>query len=138
MRTAFLILFLVCFGSCQSQKQVYTLGTDIFGYQYQDSISNYVLHRDNKLISSRLDTLLDISHVRDTINHTDSYMVLSEPFFADKNLICFSISFRNSKTENGDWIFFCEKNESSFSIRGYFDIGKDQYFEAIEPESGKS
>ena len=110
-------------------KSTYLFGAKIFSYQTSDSVMNYIQERSNKLITNQLDTLLNITFRADTTNITEDYMLLSEPFNVDKELLCFSMTYKNSNYSNGHWIYFFKKSAGFFKIEGFYNVNTDSFYE---------
>ncbi len=111
-------------------RDLYLYGSKIFNYQINDSINEYILTRENRLISNHIDTLQHFEYITDITSRRSGYMLLSEPFFIDDELVCFSISLKNSDDKNGHWIYFYKKNPEVFQIMGYYDVKQKQYYTA--------
>lgn len=110
--------------------RAYSNGYSVFGYQIQDSIRNYIVERNNRKISNRIDSKLKIKIVAD-ISKKDFYLMLSEPFYINNGIYCFSLARKG--ITNNHWIYFFERNIKGIHIIGLYDVQKDQYLVKSNP-----
>lgn len=68
-------------------QSAYLAGSEDFGYAINDSISDYIIERRNSRIRNRFDSIMNIRLVEDTVN-LNEFILLSEPFYIDNDLLC--------------------------------------------------
>ena len=113
-------------------SNIYVNCTDL-GYEINDSILSHISNGKNKPITNRLDTMFNVSFVYDTIGFNDNYVIYSEPFYVNKEIICISMS-NKKKPENItlQWIIFLKKQNGRFKIIEFYDIKKDKFYKPAE------
>lgn len=112
----------------------YQYGSNIFGYEISDSITNYVLERKDNPIPRNINELsvLDIEVISDTLNFNEDYILISEPFLIDSNKMLFTMSNKNT-TGKASWIFFFEKKQDSLILIRFYDFQKDRLYQREKP-----
>jgi hypothetical protein len=109
----------------------YTFGSKDHGYQINDSILHLLATRDNGLIVNRLDTMLGIRFISDTIDFPKDYLLLSQPFVIDESLLCYSITQRKvDSSKDHHWIFYISKQGGAIKTKAIYDVTGDRYYES--------
>ena len=101
------------------------------GYEANDSIAKYILNRKDKIISCKLNKIFNMNYVRDTIDFKISVLYLSEPFYVDKNLICFSITDKESGKIKWSNVYFLKKQNNALSLIMLYDIINDKFYKIV-------
>lgn len=122
-----------CFDNCKLKNELYSAyqyGAENFDYIVSDSILNFILDRGNSKIVNKIDTLFDVRFVNDTSN-LDEYLLLSEPFYIDSQLLCYSMLYKNSEVESFScWVYYIQKHNGSIKTLAIYDINGDAFYEA--------
>jgi len=105
----------------------YTIGAEIYGYKILDSKKEFIRNRESSYFSNNLDTILNIKYISDTVIIAE-YFVFSEPFYIDKNKICFSLSYVRKNQGGQHWIYFTEKSEDKVKILDVYDVNEDALY----------
>lgn len=115
-------------GSIDIISKTYINCTNL-GYELNDSILNKITNRKNKPITNKLDTMLNISYVFDTTGFKENFVIYSEPFYINEDIICISMS-NNKILENIilQWVFFLKKQNESFKIIEFYDVKKGMFY----------
>lgn len=101
-----------------------------FGYSINDSIADYIFKRNNSKICNRLDTIMKINFVRDTIG-LDEYIMISEPFYISNDLLCYSMMYKKlNASKSSHWIYYITKQNGSVKTKAIYDIKEDEFYEA--------
>jgi hypothetical protein len=109
---------------------------DVYDFQTNDSINEFIKNRGNMEISSRLDTLneLRIEFISDTSGFENNYIVISEPFYFTNNHLCFSLSSKKyEKDEMKHWIYFLRKEANNgIKLFAVYDYQSDFLYKEEE------
>jgi len=110
-------------------SSVYTNCEDI-GYELNDTILNYINSRNNKLITNKLDTMFNVSFVSNLNGFKHNYVIYSEPFYVNNQILCISMSNKIIKEDALlKWVFFLKKQNDSIKVIEFYDVQKDMFFE---------
>ena len=73
--------------------------------------------------------MLNISYVFDTTGFKENFVIYSEPFYINEDIICISMS-NNKILENIilQWVFFLKKQNESFKIIEFYDVKKGMFY----------
>jgi len=110
----------------------YINNTDL-GYDFNDSILNYIGSRKNSIITNRLDTIANICFIYDTNNFKENLIIYSEPFYVSKTILCLSMTYKkNLQKITEQKIFFFRKKHENFIFIEFYDVNKDKYYRPVE------
>jgi len=111
---------------------LYEARTDL-GYQINDSIYNSIRNRRDKLIIDKLDTMLNIEFVKDTLSFTENLLYYSEPIFFNDTVVCIYMANRimPQKKFKHKVFFFGKKNES-YNIIEFLNLEKRMFYKEIK------
>jgi len=119
------------FGNMESKdiiSNIYSICTDL-GYELNDSILKNINNRKNKPIKNNLDTMFNVGFVFDTSDFNYNYVIYSEPFYVNNEILCVSMSNKNViENITLQWVFFFKKQKEALKIIEFYDFKKDKFF----------
>lgn len=109
-------------------SKVYAFNTAL-GYEVDDSILLYIKSRNNKPITNNLDTMLSLSFIYDTNMFDKDFLIYSEPFYINENIICVSLTHRQKmKNITRSKVYFIRKESELIELVEFYDVNENQFY----------
>ncbi len=116
-------------------KLIYLDSDSILGYNSSDSIIVNMVNRTNIRIKYTFDPIFNgkLRYIKDTVGFNGQYLVYSEPFFINDNLICISsTTIKPEENFENQWVWFLKRKKESFDLIWFYNRNKDCYYEKAE------